>query len=539
LQELNTELMLYMDPVFSYLFTLFSPDSRVFQLAAASVIIIFVFFILAAILLYFSKVVSERSFLETAISSALLTGVLWIVSQGYLVVYLLFFPLLLLCLATSSKNLLLRTFLYFWGLLLSGPLSLFYACIAGASSVSSMRSKAALVMTPLTILVGFLLTLYFSTRSILFDYPGGAQVMFFSPFTSMGNVCIGPDRIPFSVHMGTFLHENLTSLLLAFVFLIPAVLPAFVKAARAKNFDISDKRYSLVLLLLMVLLSSIVSHLYGFSWAHTAEASLIRCFPGLVWRPLPFFFSSLFVFLLLYYFLSTHSRKDRYVFLALQYALLLVVVILHHFSLIPSDMFRIPDTSAVLREFSPEEVKGDMQYTPSAFLVSTYFQNHSDAVHLIQDRRDTLVHVPLTDKAGCHGTASRNSESVMYPLDGKHKTRWSTGGPQNKGDWYEISCENPVSVSQIHLSIVFFKSDFPRGLRLEAGVNGEFVEVVTFDEWFGSVQFTPAGLPYFGPQSDVVIDLPEAVTSRQFRFTLTRGDPVFDWSIAKILFLHY
>jgi hypothetical protein len=441
-------------------------------------------------------------------------------------VFYLSIPFLLMLIAGRIGNIFLSLILYFWGLLLSGPLAFFYALCC-----SAFDSKRHVLKYPAVLIVfSFLVTLIFSSQMSLFDYPRNAQLVPFSVFSSFGDVCIGPDRLPLSLIRSTFLDINSMSLKVALLLLLPVLLfyiQDLLLAKKYKNkfsFKMTD---SFIFITLIVLLTTMLSKSYEYS----PEAILFRCMPGAIWRLVPFLFSATAILIVFFYVFLNYEKYRRNMFALYQVFIILLLLSCFNVSL-------FSQTETVVKNFRKSDLDTILRYTPSAFLLSSYFGDSSEKVTSVRQYYDSLALISLTDEAGCTGTSSIHPELSSFALDGSHKTRWSSGKSQYPGLWYEIECQNPVSVRQIHLSIALFKSDFPRGLRIEIERDGVYEELIALNEWLGPVKFSTSGLPYFGPQSDVVFDFPAEVTSKKFRFILTRDDPVFDWSIAKILFLN-
>jgi hypothetical protein len=130
---------------------------------------------------------------------------------------------------------------------------------------------------------------------------------------------------------------------------------------------------------------------------------------------------------------------------------------------------------------------------------------------------------------------SANSKDAWLALDGNPDTRWSTASPQRPGDYFEIKFNRSLKVLRIILSVIKNPSDFPRGIRVEAKENtGSYNIVFEKIDWLGPVYWTEEGYPYFGPQSDVVIDLPKEIEVSNLKFTQISKDSKFDWSIGEV-----
>ena len=126
-------------------------------------------------------------------------------------------------------------------------------------------------------------------------------------------------------------------------------------------------------------------------------------------------------------------------------------------------------------------------------------------------------------------------EQAALAVDGDSATRWSTGRPQQPGDWFELHFAPAVSLLRVALSVKESPSDFPRGISVEAGDSaGTLKEIVHLPDWPGALHWTTDGYPYFAGQSEVLIDLPEEQTVRVLRFTQLSQEPHFDWSVREV-----
>lgn len=131
--------------------------------------------------------------------------------------------------------------------------------------------------------------------------------------------------------------------------------------------------------------------------------------------------------------------------------------------------------------------------------------------------------------------SSVRPELAGAALDGSMKTRWGTGRPQQEGDALVVSFDREVTIEAIELRPPATGTDFPRGILVEGGSEpDQFVEFLRFPEWLGGLRWTSSGLPYYGPQSEVILYLGQPRTVRHLRFTLLSGDKHFDWSVSEI-----
>ena len=63
-------------------------------------------------------------------------------------------------------------------------------------------------------------------------------------------------------------------------------------------------------------------------------------------------------------------------------------------------------------------------------------------------------------------TASRRSDECWRAMDGNPATRWSTGEPQKKGQWFLIDLGWPREVSRITMDAGKSRSDYPKGYEV-------------------------------------------------------------------------
>ncbi len=551
LEDLNVDILIYLDPFLEYFFSLFEPDQPVFSLACSNAPF-FLFFILSIILfsgiLFSGTGVSGgvfRTAVETVLSGAFMTGLLYLLSPDG-VLYLLLYPLLLLLVANRSSNIILSGIFFLWGMFLSGTLSFLYVGIALFLKNKGEKGFGTTIFSVVSIVISFIISLYFSSRSVVFDYPRTSGLAPLSPFTNMGNVVFGVERIPFSLYSPAFIEQHIHSIYLALCVGVPAFFIVFASFLYRMRYKRPEKEVVGISVSIYetIYKTAIFFSVFFLGWSFfyvgnkfplSLEGILFRVIPGVIWRPLPYLFSGIAIIVILYSFNRVSRGPLRNMLLLSASVLVFVYYMAHPAAYLKISSYENPP-AVVVRNFKEVSADKYLPYTPSRFLLSKYFNDDVSEMISSRDHRHSLTNVSLREDITCNVSASVNQDAAGSALGGDHRSRWSTGRPQAAGDWFEIECERAVSAKQIHLSIVHYKSDFPRGLLLQVEKEGQMQNVLQLDEWFGSVQYTDSGLPYFGAQGDVILDLPYEVSSRVFRFTLTRGDSVFDWSIAKILF---
>jgi len=442
-------------------------------------------------------------------------------------------------LSLRSFFLVLISFLAFFSFIINaGPLAFLYVLLIYPIALvrySSFKNYSLVVM----FCISFFTTAYFSKESIVFDYPRDAVLTPLSSLVHLGNAIIGQDRVPFPVNAHNYFYSRTATLWTLLILIIPGMVFGLYSFLRQYFRDsylcigVYVVPFFLVsfFLLSITLLSSLVTPSF---YIDTPEAVFYRVIPGLIWRPYPTFLAALiyffFVFLLFQYLSASNKRT------------VMVIGILAA-SFLDSDMKLEGETYAghslvkggsSLRDFSVQDRRSALSISPSNYLLQAY--GSGLAVLKLDDHvSKELTRIPSLESLSCYGVASRNSDDVAFAFDGSYTSRWSTKGPQNEGDWFEIRCKEPISPRQVILSAVHNPSDFPRGIKVDIFNKEESSTIIELREWFGPVQFTESGFPYFGPQSRVLLDFPEKVTTNKMRFTLTKGDSNFDWTIAEII----
>ena len=129
-------------------------------------------------------------------------------------------------------------------------------------------------------------------------------------------------------------------------------------------------------------------------------------------------------------------------------------------------------------------------------------------------------------------TASLRTEQAALAVDGDPATRWGTGRPQRPGDWLRVDLAAPRRVQAVRLWTTN-RADWPRGLRLDGSADGDTWQPLDAQartsgphRW-GGIALLRDGI------DAVRLDLAPAVV-RALRVTLTRGDPVVDWSVHEL-----
>jgi hypothetical protein len=81
------------------------------------------------------------------------------------------------------------------------------------------------------------------------------------------------------------------------------------------------------------------------------------------------------------------------------------------------------------------------------------------------------------DEGTLQATASHGAGAARSAFDGDRGTRWTSGGPQQKGQWFELDLGFPVEVQSITLDAGDTGDDYPRGYEVYlANTPGEWGE---------------------------------------------------------------
>ena len=129
-------------------------------------------------------------------------------------------------------------------------------------------------------------------------------------------------------------------------------------------------------------------------------------------------------------------------------------------------------------------------------------------------------------------SASRETGQAALAADGDPTTRWASAHPQAAGDWIRIDLDRPRQVRAVRLWTAY-RTDAPRALALEAsddGVTWRPLAATTSRD--GALRWGGIALLRDGTET-TWLDVPPTRASA-LRLTLTRGDPVFDWSIHEL-----
>jgi hypothetical protein len=126
-------------------------------------------------------------------------------------------------------------------------------------------------------------------------------------------------------------------------------------------------------------------------------------------------------------------------------------------------------------------------------------------------------------------TASAHADWTANAVDGKRETRWATGRPQTPGDWLRVDLRASTPVRAVRV-FTLTPLDWPRGLALEGSPDGaSWRPLPARASSEGDLRWGGIALLRNGAEA-VRLDFAPTVL-RALRLTLTRGDPVYDWSV--------
>jgi len=128
-----------------------------------------------------------------------------------------------------------------------------------------------------------------------------------------------------------------------------------------------------------------------------------------------------------------------------------------------------------------------------------------------------------------------NQSQALFLTDFKTHSWWKATGPDSSTRWLEITFPTPQPLLRAVLSLGGLKHDYPRGLEVEYVLFGGISSTLKgYHPWQGPVKWTKNGLPYFGPKSEVIVDLPPESLVQRILFTQSVVEPGQPWSISEI-----
>jgi hypothetical protein len=143
-------------------------------------------------------------------------------------------------------------------------------------------------------------------------------------------------------------------------------------------------------------------------------------------------------------------------------------------------------------------------------------------------------------------TASHNAEDIPKLFSRDSLERWSPGQGAQRGDeWLLLRFPEIQRLDGIELFLGPYVTDFPRGLRMKSapecdaesklpqqGESSLFSAVTNYPAWYGGLEFTPHGLPYFKGRYSVKVYFPATIQSRCILIEQTAASVGTDWSVA-------
>lgn len=192
--------------------------------------------------------------------------------------------------------------------------------------------------------------------------------------------------------------------------------------------------------------------------------------------------------------------------------------------------------------------------SPSQFVLRAH---HWDA--LGKDRNWILEREALIESAefsrisrdDAQITTSTHAGRAKFLIDDRPKTRWTSGGGRQRGDeWVGLRFSSPRQLDAVELFLGNFVTDFPRGLRVRASASCEapprapgFEQnsevLLNYPAWYGGLDFTPQGYPYFRGRYSMRLFFPKTEEIQCLLFEQTGESIGTDWSIAEVRILEH
>jgi hypothetical protein len=136
-------------------------------------------------------------------------------------------------------------------------------------------------------------------------------------------------------------------------------------------------------------------------------------------------------------------------------------------------------------------------------------------------------------REGWRLSGSPGSGDARAAADGRAATRWTTGRPQQPGDWIRVDLPTPTAIAGVDLDLGAFTTDYPRGASVEAaGDDGSWVRLPAEPVLIGPLVWAGTHVLRDGVER-VALRFP-AVRARAIRIIQTGRDPAFDWSVGEL-----
>ena len=138
----------------------------------------------------------------------------------------------------------------------------------------------------------------------------------------------------------------------------------------------------------------------------------------------------------------------------------------------------------------------------------------------------------LGDRTKWTAAASKNPEWTGRAFDGDPATGWTTGYPQEKGDFFELDCGGEILLSSVELVLNTNPLDYPRSYLLEGSTDrAGWTPLASVSRGFPHLDRDM--IEDFSKYSVFVSFAPTRV--RYLRLTLTAGHEARHWSINEIV----
>lgn len=185
----------------------------------------------------------------------------------------------------------------------------------------------------------------------------------------------------------------------------------------------------------------------------------------------------------------------------------------------PSSYNRIPIVAVPAEAAVVRDVLQTLGYTFKEFPVSGYV-----LFHAITEGEASR---PMPNPWAGVRLSAVGSRDPKAALDGDPSTRWGTGVHQSPGQSFRIDFAKPRKVAGLSYDLAGFLHDYPRGLRIELEKANGTRRTVLSELGYTKVSFylkENRGISLYWPSEPI----------KAIILTQTKGDPVFDWSIAEL-----
>lgn len=184
--------------------------------------------------------------------------------------------------------------------------------------------------------------------------------------------------------------------------------------------------------------------------------------------------------------------------------------------------------------------------SPSAFVLRAHrWDALSSERNWILERQEVIIGAEYRrlEKSEVSIEVSSHPERAERMFDGRAKSRWTSGGGKQSGkEWISIRFNQPLQLDGIELYLGPYVTDFPRGLRLRAlpacdeltRPHPELPVVAEYPRWYGGLDFTPQGYPYFKGRYFTRVVFPETLVVQCLLAEQIAENEGSDWSIAEI-----